>query len=47
VLYAAVDPALHPAAGLSVFAHLEDLADRGRVEASPELSLAARYRLTG
>jgi len=44
VLYAAVDPALHPAAGLSVFAHLEDLAGRGLVTASPAVSLDARYR---
>lgn len=44
VLYAAVDPALHPAAGLSVFAHLEDLADRGLVSAAPSLTLVARYR---
>lgn len=42
-LYAAVDPALHPAAGLSVFAHLEDLAGRGLVEAHPALALEARY----
>jgi len=44
VLYAAVDPVLHPAAGLSVFAHLEDLASRGLVVASPSLTLGARYR---
>jgi len=42
-LYAEVDPALHPAAGLSVFAHLEDLAERGLVAATPSLSLDARY----
>jgi len=44
VLYAAVDPALHPAAGLSVFAHLEDLAGRGLVGAAPSPTLDARYR---
>jgi len=44
-LYADVDPALHPAAGLSVFAHLEDLAERQLVSAEPALSLHARYRL--
>lgn len=43
-LYAAVDPALHPAAGLSVFAHLEALAERGLVSAEPSLTLTARYR---
>lgn len=44
-LYADVDPALHPAAGLSVFAHLEDLAQKGLVIAEPELSLGAVYQL--
>ena len=44
-LYAEVDPVLHPAAGLSVFAHLEDLVERELVTASPELSLTARYQL--
>ncbi|MES0879984.1 MBL fold metallo-hydrolase [Roseibium sp. SCP14] len=44
-LYADVSPALHPAAGLSVFAHLEDLARRGIVAASPDLSLTAVYQL--
>lgn len=44
VLYAAVDPTLHPAAGLSVFAHLEDLAGRGLVTAIPSPTLGARYR---
>lgn len=46
VLYADVDPALHGAAGLSVFAHLEDLAARGLVEAAPALSLTAHFRLS-
>lgn len=45
VLYAQVDPALHPAAGLSVFAHLEDLSERGLVTASPDLLLTARFGL--
>ncbi|MES0809436.1 MBL fold metallo-hydrolase [Roseibium sp. SCPC15] len=45
MLYADVDPALHPAAGLSVFAHLEDLAQKGLVTAAPELSLSAVYQL--
>jgi glyoxylase-like metal-dependent hydrolase (beta-lactamase superfamily II) len=44
-LYTDIDPALFPAAGLSVFAHLEDLADRRLVCAEPALSLKARYRL--
>ncbi len=45
-LYADVDPILHRAAGLSVFAHLEDLTERGQVAADPALSLDARYRLS-
>jgi len=45
-LYADVDPSLHRAAGLSVFAHLEDLAERGLVCASPDLSLTAEFRLS-
>lgn len=44
-LYAQIDPALHPAAGMSVFAHLEDLTERNRVSATPSLSLDATYRL--
>ena len=36
VMYAAIDPKLHPAAGRSVLAHLIDLADRGMVEADGE-----------
>ncbi|MEM9629944.1 MAG: MBL fold metallo-hydrolase [Pseudomonadota bacterium] len=44
-LYADVDPALHPAAALSVFAHLEDLAQKGLVVAAPDLSLSAVYQL--
>ncbi|MCX2723681.1 MBL fold metallo-hydrolase [Roseibium salinum] len=44
-LYVEVDPALHPAAALSVFAHLEDLAARGLVSAAPGLSLTAEFRL--
>jgi glyoxylase-like metal-dependent hydrolase (beta-lactamase superfamily II) len=44
-LYANVDPSLHPAAGLSVFAHLEDLVTRGQVSAVPGLSLKACFNL--
>lgn len=42
-LYANVDPSLYPAAGLSVFAHLEDLSERGLVAAEGGLSLSAVY----
>ena len=45
-LYADVDPKLHGAAGLSVFAHLEDLTERGRTVADPSLALDATFRLT-
>ena len=46
VLYAEVDPALYPAAGLSVFAHLEDLVGQGRVVAQPGLGLHAHYEIS-
>ncbi|GAA0778014.1 MBL fold metallo-hydrolase [Roseibium denhamense] len=45
VLYANVDPSLHPAAALSVLAHLEDLADRNRVVANGIPSLRAEYKI--
>jgi len=45
-LYADVDPKLHGAAGLSVFAHLEDLTERGQTTADPSLALDATFRLT-
>ncbi|WP_422375232.1 MBL fold metallo-hydrolase [Roseibium sp.] len=45
-LYADIDRALHPAAGLSVFAHLEDLCSRDLVTAAPSLTLDATYRLS-
>ncbi|ASP36377.1 MBL fold metallo-hydrolase [Labrenzia sp. VG12] len=45
-LYADIDRALHPAAGLSVFAHLEDLCSRDLVTAEPSLTLDATYRLS-
>ena len=45
-LYATVDPSLHPAAALSVFAHLEDLVERGLASARPDLSLDAHYKAT-
>lgn len=43
-LYADVDPSLHPAAALSVFAHLEDLVLRGKVSAVPSLAMTAGYK---
>ncbi len=43
-VYVGLDPALEPAAGLSVLAHLEDLAARGLVAADPLPALAAHYR---
>ncbi|MEN5145645.1 MBL fold metallo-hydrolase [Brevundimonas diminuta] len=46
VLYAAVDQRLWPAASLSVLAHLIKLQKDGRVEASPQADMAARWRLT-
>ena len=51
-VYQGLDPALHGAAGLSVLAHLEDLAARGRVRSAsapsfgPSQKIAARYCLT-
>lgn len=44
-LYRDVDPHLHGAAGLSVFAHLIRMARAGTVAADGEISLSARYRL--
>lgn len=43
-VYRGLDPALTGAAGLSVLAHLEDLAKRGLVAAEPLPALAARFR---
>lgn len=43
-LYAAVDPRLHPAAALSVLAHVNQLVKEGRVTAEGE-GLAGEYRL--
>lgn len=45
-VYKGLDPALRGAAGLSAFAHLEDLAERGLVRAEPGLTLTALYCLT-
>jgi glyoxylase-like metal-dependent hydrolase (beta-lactamase superfamily II) len=44
-IYQGLAPALHGAAGLSVFAHLEDLVARGLVEADGPPTFEARYRL--
>jgi glyoxylase-like metal-dependent hydrolase (beta-lactamase superfamily II) len=43
-IYAGLDPRLRPAAGLSVLAHLVQLAREGRVMATPRLGLDARFR---
>lgn len=42
-IYEDLPPSLHPAAALSVFAHLEDLTARGLARAEPEISLSASY----
>jgi glyoxylase-like metal-dependent hydrolase (beta-lactamase superfamily II) len=43
-IYVGLDPRLVGAAGLSVLAHLEELAARGAVVAEPGVTLTARYR---
>ena len=45
VLYAAVDPRLHPAAAMSVLAHLQQLVREGRVLCDTAPDLDAGYRL--
>ena len=44
-VYAAVDPRLHPAAGMSVLAHLRALIAEGKVRCEGEPNPAAVYRL--
>lgn len=44
-IYVDLPETLKPAAGLSVFAHLEDLSSRGAVLADPAIDLASRYSL--
>ena len=44
VVYAAVDPRLHPAAGLSVLAHLRALVAEGRVDCNGDPTLDAEFR---
>jgi glyoxylase-like metal-dependent hydrolase (beta-lactamase superfamily II) len=46
-IYIGLDPRLVKAAGLSVFAHLEDLAARGLVVTDGAPSVEGRYRLAG
>jgi glyoxylase-like metal-dependent hydrolase (beta-lactamase superfamily II) len=46
-MYIGIDPRLVRAAGLSVFAHLEDLMARGVVAADGEPGLESTYRLAG
>ncbi|KMO34916.1 MBL fold metallo-hydrolase [Methylobacterium aquaticum] len=43
-LYSGLDPRLRPAAALSVFAHLEDLVERGRVVTEGPPALDSEYR---
>jgi len=45
VLYAAVDPRLHPAAAMSVLAHIQQLVREGRVVCDGAADLDAGYRL--
>jgi glyoxylase-like metal-dependent hydrolase (beta-lactamase superfamily II) len=46
-IYIGIDPRLVRAAGLSVFAHLEDLVARGAVACDGEPELTSTYRLAG
>jgi hypothetical protein len=45
VVYAAVDARLHPAAALSMLAHLQDLVARGLVACDGEPTLDSHYSL--
>jgi glyoxylase-like metal-dependent hydrolase (beta-lactamase superfamily II) len=47
VMYAAVDPRLHPAAAHSVLAHLIHLVRTGRVISDGEPSIDSAFRLAG
>jgi hypothetical protein len=42
-LYSRIDPALHGAAGLTVFAHLERLIERGLVRATGQATMDGLY----
>ena len=44
-MYVDVDKRLHPAAALSVFAHIQDLVERGKVSCADKPSLDASYQL--
>jgi hypothetical protein len=46
-IYAGLEPALRPAAALSVYAHLRQLAREGRVTPIDEPKLGGRFRLAG
>ncbi|MFO1147751.1 MAG: MBL fold metallo-hydrolase [Alsobacter sp.] len=46
-LYAGLSPALHGAAGLSVYAHLEDLVERGLARTEGQPALGGEYRPAG
>ena len=45
VMYADVDKKLHPAAALSVFAHMQDLVARNRVSCSGKPALDSEFTL--
>ena len=45
IVYAAVDERLHPAAAMSMLAHLQDLVERGVVSCDTKPTLDARYTL--
>ncbi len=47
VIYRSTDPRLHGAAGLSVFAHLEDLVERGLVVTDGAPMLDGHYKVAG
>lgn len=44
-IYARTDPRLHPAAALSVLAHLEDLVERGEISCEGPPALLSRYQV--
>ena len=43
VIYRDIDPKLHGAAGLSVFAHVEDLVAQGKIRCEGPPSLGSAY----
>ncbi len=46
IIYAKTDPRLHPAAALSVLAHMEDLHIRGVIQCDGNMGVDARFSLT-